>query len=62
MAGMEKRKKCLTVIPKSWPQFTGPGVKDGVSVRDANRAWREFLKMHEQVTPTPRISRHSQGY
>jgi hypothetical protein len=60
LAGDKKQKKkkfCETEIPKTWPKFTGPAYKDGMSVAKANTLWGEFMRAMKEVTPTPRIYR-----
>lgn len=48
-------KYCKTVIPKTWPQYTGPAYKDGMSVRDANLLWSEFMRATQTITPNPKV-------
>jgi hypothetical protein len=54
MADAKKKKKfCVTVIPKSWPQLTGPAYRDGMSVAEAQRLWAGFLRVQRQVRRNP---------
>jgi len=52
-----KKKKCTTVIPKTWPKLTGPAYRDGMSVEEAQRLWHGFLRVQRTVTRTPCIYR-----
>lgn len=61
-ASDNKKKKCVTVIPQSWPRFTGPEYKDGMDVERANELWRAFLRMHSTVRPTPKVYRKDVGF
>jgi hypothetical protein len=49
----DKKKYCATYVPKTWPQFTGPAYRDGMSVSEARRLWAAFLRMHDTVGPNP---------
>lgn len=50
-----KKKYCATYIPRTWPPFTGPAYRDGMTVAEAQRLWFAFLRVHDQVTPTPSL-------
>lgn len=52
-----KKKKCNTVIPKTWPQYTGPAYRDGMSTTEANRLWSAFKRVTEKVGRNPRVYR-----
>jgi hypothetical protein len=52
-----KKKKCQTEIPKSWPQFTGPAYRDGMPLREAQKLWHEFLREHRLVGRNPIVHR-----
>lgn len=52
-----KKKKCETVIPKSWPQLTGPAWTPGMTADQGRAAWYQFLREQAKVGPTPRVPR-----
>lgn len=53
----KNKKFCLTVIPKDWPQFTGPAYKAGMTVGQANQAWSEYKRAFDTIGPTPKVYR-----
>lgn len=55
--GKKPPKKCMTIIPREWPQFTGPAYRDGMSVDEATTLWRAFLRVHRKVGVTPKVFR-----
>jgi hypothetical protein len=57
----DKKKYCATYIPKTWPQFTGPAYRDGMSVAEAQRLWSAFLRVHSVVRPTPALYSKGEG-
>ena len=52
-----KKKKCLTVIPTTWPQFTGPEYKNGMSVEEAQKLWFGYLRVMKRVGVNPKVPR-----
>lgn len=56
-ASENKKKKCLTVIPATWPRLTGPAYRDGMSVEEAQRLWAGFLRVQTQVGRNPKVYR-----
>lgn len=56
-ASDNKKKKCQTVIPASWPQLLAPTYRDGMNVDEANRQWAGYLRVLSRVGPTPKVYR-----
>lgn len=56
-ASAEKKQKCATVIPASWPKLTGPAYHKGMTAAEGRKAWFDFLREQAKVRPTPRIPR-----
>jgi hypothetical protein len=52
-----KKKKCATIIPATWPQFTGPAFTAGMSVSKANQAWGDHVRLMNALGPTPKVWR-----
>lgn len=52
-----KKKKCVTIIPAHWPQFTGPAYTAGMSVTEASAAWGRHVRLLNTIGPTPKVYR-----
>lgn len=49
------KRVCATVIPASWPQFTGPAMTRDMTHDQAKRAWYAYIRRMNTVGPTPKV-------
>jgi hypothetical protein len=58
MAAPENKKpKCATVIPREWPQLTGPKYVEGMTAAEGRALWYAFLRQQAKVGRNPQVPR-----